>query len=197
MHGRAVLNVGNLVGVAPGGNPHQWYSPPVVQRVVDAITAEYKRLDPKDASAFDRQRSRFERQGLGEYHHLISEIHAKYAGTPVGASESIFAPMAQALGLDLVTPPSFLRAISEGTEPTAADKATIDHQIQSHQIEVYVYNSQNATPDVQRQIDEARRVGIPITTITETLVPEGATFQAWQVHELRQLAAALARGTGR
>src|SRR5947208_1760470 len=84
------------------------------------VAAEYKRLDPKDASAFDRQRSRFERQGLGEYHHLISEIHAKYAGTPVGASESIFAPMAQALGLHLVTPPSFLRAISEGTEPTAA-----------------------------------------------------------------------------
>src|SRR5207244_4903114 len=129
--------------------------------------------------------------GLGEYHHLISEIHAKYAGTPVGASESIFAPMAQALGLHLVTPPSFLRAISEGTEPTAADKATIDHQITSHEIKVYVYNSQNATPDVQRQIEEAKAAGIPISTITETLVPATATFQAWQVAQLKALATAL------
>ena len=197
VHGRAVLNVGNLVGIAPGGNPHQWYSPPVVQRVIDAITAEYKRLDPKDSSAFDRQRARFERQGLGEYHHLISEIHAKYAGTPVGASESIFALLAPALGVHLITPPACLRAISEGTEPSAADKATIDHQIQSGQIKVYVYNSQNATPDIQRQIDEARASGIPVTTVTETLVPEGATFQEWQVRQLRALAAALARGTGR
>ena len=61
--------------------------------------------------------------------------------------------------------PSFLTAISEGSEPTAADKATIDHQISSHEIAVYVYNSQNATPDIQRQIDEATGANIPITTI--------------------------------
>jgi zinc/manganese transport system substrate-binding protein len=61
---------------------------------------------------------------------------------------------------------------------------------------VYVYNSQNATPDIQRQIDEAGAAGIPVSTVTETLVPAGATFQAWQVEQLQALAAALHRGTG-
>ena len=117
-------------------------------------------------------------------------------GVPVGASESIFAELAPSLGLKLITPPSFLTAISEGTDPTAADKATIDQQISSHEIKVYVYNRQNATPDVQRQIEEATNQGIPVTTITETLVPAGATFQAWQVSQLRSLEAALAKGTG-
>ena len=105
--------------------------------------------------------------------------------------------MAPALGLDLITPPSFLAAISQGTEPTAADKAAIDHQIQSGEITVYVYNSQNATPDIQRQIEEARRAGIPVATITETLVPAGASFQAWQVRELQGLEAALAQAASR
>jgi zinc/manganese transport system substrate-binding protein len=114
----------------------------------------------------------------------------------VGASESIFAPLAQALGLRLLTPPSFLEAISEGTEPTAADKQTIDRQIASHAIKVYVYNSQNATPDVQAQVDAARTAGIPVTTITETLSPASVTFQAWQVSELAALQAALAKATG-
>lgn len=195
--GRDVLNVGELVGVPVGGNPHQWYSPQSVQRVIDAITAEYKKLDAKDASYFDQQRSSFETKGLAQYQGLISDIKAKYAGTPVGASESIFALMAPALGLNLLTPPSFLTAISEGTEPTAGDKATIDHQITSGQIKVYVYNRQNATPDIQRQIEEARNAGIPVATITETLAPAGASFQAWQVRELQDLAAALARATGR
>jgi zinc/manganese transport system substrate-binding protein len=195
--GRDVLNVGTLVGEPPGGNPHRWYSPTDVQHVIDAITAEYKKLDPKDASYFDHQRSTFETDGLAQYHAIISEIKTKYAGTPVGASESIFALMAPALGLKLLTPPSFLTAISEGTEPTAAEKAAIDHQISSHEIKVYVYNSQNATPDVQRQIEEARAVGIPITTITETLVPAGATFQAWQVAQLQSLATALHQATGK
>jgi zinc/manganese transport system substrate-binding protein len=196
MTGRAVLDVGTLVGEPTGGNPHLWYSPSDVQKVIDAITAEYEKLDPKDASYFARRRSSFETQGLARYHALISQIRTTYAGTPVGASESIFAPMASALGLRLLTPPGFLTAISEGTEPTAADKATIDHQIASHEIKVYVYNSQNATPDVQRQIDGARAAGIPITTITETLVPAGSTFQAWQVAQLEALAAALRRATG-
>jgi len=195
--GRSVLDVGKLVGVSTGGNPHRWYSPSDVQRVIDAITLAYAQLDPADASFFDQRRSTFQTTGLARYHALISEIETKYAGTPVGASESIFALMAPALGLKLITPPSFLTAISEGSEPTAADKATIDHQISSHEFELYVYNSQNATPDIQRQIDEATAANIPITTITETLFPAGATFQAWQVAQLEALAAALHEATGR
>jgi zinc/manganese transport system substrate-binding protein len=194
--GRAVLDVGTLLGVPADGNPHRWYSPPDVQRVIDAITAEYKKLNPEDASYFERQRSTFETKGLAQYHALISEIRATYAGTPVGASESIFELMAPTLGLTLLTPPAFLTAISQGTEPSAADRATIDRQISSHEIKVYVYNSQNATPDIQRQIDEAGAAGIPVSTVTETLVPAGATFQAWQVEQLQALAAALHRGTG-
>jgi zinc/manganese transport system substrate-binding protein len=195
--GRDVLNVGTLVGEPTGGNPHRWYSPSDVQRVIDAITTEFKKLDPTDASFFEQRRSSFETTGLAQYHAIISEIRTTYAGTPVGASESIFALMAPALGLNLVTPTTFLTAISEGTEPTAADKATIDHQISSHEIEVYVYNGQNATPDVQRQIEEANAAGIPISTITETLVPASATFQAWQVAQLQALATALHRATGK
>jgi zinc/manganese transport system substrate-binding protein len=195
--GRAVLDVGTLVGVPTGGNPHRWYSPTDVRRVIEAITAQYRKLDPGSVAYFDQRRSSFETMGLADYHRLISGIRTRYAGTPVGASESIFALMAPALGLDLLTPPSFLAAISEGTDPTAADKAAIDDQILSHRIKVYVYNSQNATPDVQRQIEEARTAGIPVATITETPVPAGATFQGWQVRELRGLAAALGLATGR
>src|SRR5438128_8697505 len=33
--GRIVLNVGDLVGIKPGGNPHRWYSPTDAQLVID------------------------------------------------------------------------------------------------------------------------------------------------------------------
>ena len=195
--GRDVLNVGTLVGVPVGGNPHQWYSPMSVSRVIDAVVAEYERLDPSNKAYFERQKASFLTVGLKDYFGLIAEIRSKYSGTPVGASESIFEGMALALGLRLLTPVSFLKAISEGTEPTAADKATIDGQIQTRAIKAYVYNSQNATPDIQRQVEACRIKGIPVTTITETLVPTGASFQQWQVAELRALAATLMKATGR
>jgi zinc/manganese transport system substrate-binding protein len=77
-----------------------------VDKVADAITAGLKKADPDDAAYFDTQRQNFETTGLATYHRLINDIKAKYAGTPVGASESIFAPLADALGLNLITPPS-------------------------------------------------------------------------------------------
>ena len=69
---------------------------------------------------------------------------------------------------------------------SAADKQTVDTQAQQRQIKVWVYNSQNATPDVQRVNQLARAAHIPITTITETLSPASATFEQWQVAELQQ-----------
>jgi zinc/manganese transport system substrate-binding protein len=191
-----VLDVGQLVGVPSGDNPHRWYSPADVQHVVATITADYKQVDPKDAAYFDSQNQAFESTGLAQYNQLISQIKSRYPGVPVGASESIFTPLAQALGLDLMTPESFLDAISEGTEPTAQDKATIDSQIKNHEIKVYVYNSQNSTPDVQAQVKEAKAAGIPVTTITETLTPPSANFQTWQVHQLQGLAGALNKASG-
>jgi zinc/manganese transport system substrate-binding protein len=195
--GRVVLTVGDLVGIKPGGNPHRWYSPADVQKVIDQLVRDYTKLDPKDAGYFQQQRARFETRGLGRYKRLIGTIKRTYHGVSVGASESIFAPLAQALGLKLLTPASFLKAVSEGTEPTAADKTTIDRQLASRQIKVWVFNSQNSTPDVQRITDAARKQGIPVTTITETPTPAAVSFQDWQSRQLEALAAALAKATGR
>lgn len=194
---RVVLTVGDLLGLKEGDNAHQWYAPPSVERVIAQIVADYKKLDPKDAAYFDRQRTAFETQGLGQYKRTISQIRSRYAGVPVGYSESIFQPLGQDLGLKLMTPYSFAKAIAEGTDVSAADKQTVDAQAQHRQIKVWVYNSQNATPDVQRVNQLARAAKIPITTITETLAPASDTFEQWQVAEMTNLLQALHQATGR
>jgi zinc/manganese transport system substrate-binding protein len=195
LSGRKILNVGELVGVQAGGNPHQWYSPDTVQRVIDRITTDLKSLDPKNASYYDEQKTEYESKGLKQYNDLIATIKQQYAGTPVGATESIFAPLAKSLGLQLITPENFLDAVAEGTDPTARDKATVDDQIRTNKIKVLVYNRQNATPDVKALVKAATANRIPVTSVTETLVPAGATFQAWQSKQLAALKAALARST--
>ncbi|MFK0292654.1 metal ABC transporter solute-binding protein, Zn/Mn family [Streptomyces sp. NPDC090442] len=195
--GRAELKVGDLVGIKPGGNPHRWYSPADVHKVIERITADYKKLDPADAAYFDRQRTTFETKTLAEYNKLIADIKAKYAGTPIGASESIVTPLSEGLGLKMLTPETFLDAMSEGSDPTAKDKATIDRQIADRQIKVYVDNTQNSTPDVQAQVKAAKAAGIPVAAVTETLAPAGATFQQWQTTQLRGIEQALAKAIGK
>ena len=194
---RLVITVGDLIGIPDGGNPHRWYSPSNVETVADTITADLKKLDPADSAYFDTQRRTFDTVALAKYHAVIADIKAKYAGTPVGASESIFAPLSDALGLNLLTPATFLKAISEGTDPSAADKATIDAQISGKKIKVYVFNSQNSTPDVSAQVAAAKAQGIPVTAVTETLSPATAAFQDWQTDQLLALEAALKQATGK
>jgi zinc/manganese transport system substrate-binding protein len=191
----AVLNVASALSVPDGGNPHRWYNPADVKAVVNMLARQYSKLDPADKSYFARRRALFLSVGLRNYDDLIAAIKRKYSGTPVGASESIFAMISRALGLKLVTPPTFLRAISEGTEVSAADKQTIDGQISHDLIKIYVYNSQNLTPDVRAQLAAAKAAHIPVASITETLSPPTDTFQAWQVRQLRGIRDALARAS--
>jgi zinc/manganese transport system substrate-binding protein len=194
---RVVLNVGDQLGLHEGENPHRWYSPADVDSVAYYITAALSKLDAKHASYYASRLASFETRELKRYHQLIAHIRARYGGTAVGASESIFALLAPALHLKLATPPSFMNAISEGSDVSAQDTIATQDQIARHQIKVWIYNAQNATPQIQRLNALARANHIPIATITETLSPAGATFQAWQVAQLQRLEAALHAATGR
>lgn len=193
---RTELTIGDVLGLSDGDNPHQWYSPESVHKAIGAIVADYKEALPGNDSYFDQQKEAFESEGLAEYNKLIEAVKAKYDGTPVGASESILEPLAPSLGLKLITPEGFMNGIAEGTEPTPQEKATADEQLKDRQIKLWVYNSQNTTPDVKLLNQEAEKASIPIATVTETMTPEGASFEEWMVRELKGIQAALAKSRG-
>jgi zinc/manganese transport system substrate-binding protein len=197
LSGRIVLNVGGLLGLHEGDNPHQWYSPSSVTRVVERIVADYGALEPSAAAYFAQRKQAFLTRDLARYDALRKEIRAKYAGTPVGYSESIFRPLGEDLGLKLLTPYSFAKAIAEGAEVSAQDKQRADMQARKRLIRIWVFNSQNVTPDVQRISDIAHEEKIPIATVTETLSPASDSFEQWQVAELEGIARALHEATGR
>jgi zinc/manganese transport system substrate-binding protein len=195
--GRVVLDAGSVLGLTTGENPHQWYSPARVHRIIAAISADYEKLRPMDMSYFAQRKEAFEYGGLARYDALVAQIGRRYRGVPVGYSESIFQPLGEALGLKLLTPYSFAKAIAEGSEVTARDKQTVERQASAREIKVWVFNSQNVTPDVQRVNELAHAAHVPIATVTETLSPASDSFQQWQVSELEGLRRALHQATGR
>src|SRR5207247_5096405 len=87
--GRKVLTISDLLGKKQGDNPHFWYSPDYVARVVDRIGAD---LGADDGAA------RYWDVGLRDYRDTIDAIKQKHGGAKVGATESIFAYAAQATG---------------------------------------------------------------------------------------------------
>jgi zinc/manganese transport system substrate-binding protein len=195
--GRTVLDVGDLLGLKEGDNPHQWYNPASVLKVVDAIVADYGKIDPADKAYFAAQKRHFETVSLRTYNDLRRQIRRHFAGVPVGYSESIFEPLGRDLRLKLLTPNSFAKAITEGTDIRAKDKQTVDRQAQNRLIKVWVFNSQNATPDIKRINVICKKRHVPIATVTETLSPASLNFEEWQVAQLRTLIKALHHATGR
>jgi zinc/manganese transport system substrate-binding protein len=188
--GRKVFIVADLLHKKAGDNPHFWYNPDWVETVADRITADYQALDSADSSYFTQQRAAF-RTALQPYHDRIAAIRSSFSGVPVGATESIFEYLASALGLNLISPPEFMKAVAEGNDPPAQTVGEFHDLIANRKIKLLVYNVQtstNITEDLKRQ---ATNNGIAVVGVSETLQPVDATFQEWQDAQLLTLQHAL------
>jgi zinc/manganese transport system substrate-binding protein len=186
-----VLNLGESVGLSTGDNPHIWYSPTYVQESARAITSALKKALPAASAEFDTQARTFD-TALEPYLAEVTDIKQQYAGTKVGATESVFTYMAEATGLDLTTPQGFLNAIASDSDASAQDVATFRSQLSDGTDKALIFNVQTDGGLPQQVKKVAEDNGVPIVRITETLVPDDATFQAWQIAQLKELGAALA-----
>jgi zinc/manganese transport system substrate-binding protein len=187
---RKVFTVADLLNKKAGDNPHFWYNPDWVEKVADRITADYQALDSADSAYFSQQRDVF-RTALKPYHDRIAKIRSSFSGVPVGATESIFVYLAQALGLNLISPAEFMQAVAEGNDPPAQTVAEFHDLVAGKKIKALVYNVQtstNITEDLKRLATDN---GIPVVGVSETLQPVDATFQEWQDAQLLTLQNAL------
>jgi len=192
-NGRKVLDVADLLRKAAGDNPHFWYDPDYVQQVINQITVDYQSLDPADAAYFNQQQTALE-SALAPYQQMIQAIKQTYGGTPVGGTESIVVYMADALGLNLISPPDFMNAVSEGNDPPTQSVAAFEQQINQKQISVLIFNNQTVTSMTTNLKQLAAAQGIPVVGISETMEPPDTTFQAWQYAQLTALQNALSTG---
>ena len=189
-----VLNVANLLGKQAEDNPHFWYSPSYVNQTVHRMYSDLVTVDSSNAAYYGQQYAGLN-ASLGQYNSRINEIVAKFAGRPVASTESIFVYLAEATRLNLISPPEFMKAVSEGNDPTTPDRILFEQQIingtQPGNATVLVYNEQTATQLTLTIRAEAVAHLIPIVGVTETVQPSDAHFQDWMNAELIDLQRAL------
>jgi zinc/manganese transport system substrate-binding protein len=187
---RKVLDIGDLVGIKNGDNPHIWYNPAYVNMAAKQMESDMATLDPAHASDYQKNYEALV-QKLAVYQSTINDIKQKYPGAKVAATEDIFVYLANAAGLNLVSPPEFIQAVAEGNDPSAQSVATFEDQLKSGQVKLLVYNEQTVTPMTENVKKIAQQQHIPIVGITETLSPKGATFQDWMGTEVTNIEQAL------
>jgi len=190
---RVVIDVQQLLGLANDANAHVWYDPATMAKVAAAVAAALARLDPADAAYFAAREQAYV-AALSPIEVKIAELKATYGGAPVAFTEPVAGYLAQAIGLRVLTPPGFQKAVENGTDPPPADVAAERDLLTGRQVRVLIFNSQVVTPLTQQIHDLAVANGIPVVGMAETQPAGYHTYQDWQLGQLDQLQQALASG---
>ncbi len=186
---RQTIVAGDLTGHHSGDNPHLWYDPGTMPAVARAISADLTTDDPAHRGEYSHRLDRF-MHSLDPINRRIAALRAKYAGLPVTATEPVFGYMASALGL-VMRNQRFQLAVMNNTEPSAAEVAAMEDDLQGHKVKLFIYNSQATDSAAERLLHIARAARIPILGVTET-EPRGAnSYQGWILGQLDALDRAL------
>jgi zinc/manganese transport system substrate-binding protein len=191
---RVVIKAFELAPTHLHANEHVWYNPDNVLVIARKILESLKAVDAADSQEFD--------SNFAAFTTAIQQIDSKIANL-----KTIFLYQSDLLGLNVLTPWDFEKAIAEGNDPVVTDLVTAEHQIFSRQVKLLVYNLQTVTPQTTRLENDAKSMNIPIVPVTETMPlnfgPEtagqsygGATvvhYQTWMLRQLDLLEKALAQ----
>jgi zinc/manganese transport system substrate-binding protein len=189
---RIVINVQDILGVKDGVNVHVWYDPTTMPKVADAASAALAKLDPQHAAYFADQKAKY-LAALKPVSDKIAALKATYQGAPIAFTENVAGYLTDAIGLKVLTPPSFMEAIESGTDPAPADVAAERDLITGHTVKALLYNSQVTSPLTEQIRALAVASTVPVVPVAETIPPSFKTFQEWQLAQLDELAKALAK----
>jgi len=166
-----------------------WYDVDDVQAIAQAVTETLKELDPVNAGYYSRKLQTF-RDSLTRVRQKILHMNERWRGTPVGLTETMLMYMAKSIGLSVLTPFDFQKAVSEGSDPPPATVAAVENQVKERKIKLLAYSEQTVSAVTARLQDEARAAGIPVVPVTETL-PSVLNYQNWILSELEVFERAL------
>ncbi len=165
-----------------------------VQEIASSVSRNLQKLLPQSAAVFARNDRVFQ-ESLGPIRQKMAQIAGKFSGTPIGLTETIFLYQSVPLGLKVLTPFEFEKAIAEGNDPPADTVVETENQIRNGQVKILVYNEQTISPITTKAQADAKAANIPIVGVTETM-PPGETYQTWMLRQLDELRSALISTAG-
>jgi zinc/manganese transport system substrate-binding protein len=188
---RKVIDVQDLLGLPSSTpNPHLWYDPVAMPAVARAIATDLSELVPAHRSYFEAKLRAFD-ASLEPWLDALAAFKARYGGTPVAVTEPVGDDLLQAAGCDIRTPFSLQAAVMNGTDPSPEDVTIEDELFTHHEVKVLVYNQQVTDPLTASFETLARREGIPIVGVYETMPTPGYDYQSWMLAEVHALVRAV------
>jgi len=189
---RVVLSAQDIMKRSDDDNAHIWYDPKTMPALADAAAAALATLDPQGADYFAAQKAKY-LASLTPIDNKIAALKAKYAGAPVAFTEPVAGYQTEAIGLAVLTPEGFTKAIEQGVDPSPADVAAERDLLTGKKVKALLYNSQVTSPLTNEIRELALKSGVAVVGVAETIPPKFKTYQEWMLSQLAELETALAK----
>lgn len=188
----SVINAVKLSGYNSGAadfNEHVFYDYPTVGKVVDAIVADLSLADPSHSATFADRGAKLRIQ-IDTLENDAKNLSAATTGVGVAITEPLPGYVLGALGMKIVTPTAFSKAIDQGTDAPASVLAQTLATFSSGEAKLLVYNVQTSGAQTDAVLAAAKKAGVPAVPVSETL-PSGFGYIEWQQGVLATIAQAL------
>ncbi len=191
--GRKIIDVQALLGLPDSTpNPHLWYKPETMPALAGAIVRDLSALAPAHAAYFAAGARRFD-ASLTPWDRAIKQFAVAYPLTPVATTEPVADYLLQAAGATNLTPFGFQTDVMNGVDPAPQDITFVDDLFSHHRVKAFVYNQQVTDALTESFLSAARRYGIPVVGVYETMPTPGYDYQSWMQAETRALRRAVAQ----
>ena len=184
---RKEINVQKLLGLPDDTrNPHLWYDPKTMPALAKAVGDALAELNPAQAAYFHANADKFV-ASLKPWLAAIDAFKAKYADTPIATTEPVSDYLLEAMGFKLMTPFSLEKAIMDGTDPAPQDVTAQNDLYTNHKVKLFAYNQQVTGAMTKSFLEAARKAGIPVVGVYETMPTPGYNYQSWMMAEVAAL----------
>ncbi|MFT8467039.1 MAG: zinc ABC transporter substrate-binding protein [Acetobacter syzygii] len=158
-----------------GGNPHLWFNVEAVSAFVKHFAEACAHIDPEHADGYAGRAEKMQLaiQAIQAHANLLK---AHVAGMHIAATEPLFTPLSDLLGLQM-DEQAYQLAIMNDVEPAPSTVATFESDLKDRRLKLLVYNQQVEEPSVRHLLELAKQSNVPMMPLSEMLPPR----QHWQV----------------
>ncbi len=171
------------------GNEHVWYDFHVVEDFANRVAGKLAALDPDNSTQYADNLALF----LNEIQILedrVAEAYGSFAGSKVVSSEPVADYLLAELGLENLTPASFVQAIEEELDVSPKDLLEIQNLLKAKEVDLFVVNPQTGSVQIDGLVELANQNGIAVVELSE-LLPKGQKYFEWMDTNIANLEAAL------
>ncbi len=191
---RKVIDVQKLLHLPESTpNPHLWYKPTTMPIVAKAIVSDLSALQPAHAAYFQANDAAFE-ASLQPWLKALAQFSKRYPGTTVATTEPVADYMLEAAQIKNLTPFSMQADIMNGTDPAPQSVSLQNGLFSGHKVKVFVHNQQVSSPITESFVRAAKRAGIAVVGVYETMPVPGYDYQTWMLAEVKAIEKAVGQG---